>query len=415
MYLSDVYLGGSLRRALWSLTALWSIGCGSSGSGDSCATALCVTAGETVTDPSGGSQPTGASDPTNATDPTGVPTGDGPPTCEDCGADQVCIQGTCTDVPNMCPCPVETYCDLGAGKCVIGCTKDAECDEGRICDVDKRECRPGCREDGECAAGEVCDATVCRPGCNSDADCPLEQLCDMEARACEAGCKTVANCAPGKLCEAGQCQFECVDDAGCGAGELCKYNVCVVGCAGDAECGPGELCINEKCMVGCKADSACDLGEVCLGGQCTAGCGPPGGAKTDARDDRCPVGKACTGVGCQGDTNCADFICSDVCEGSCHETASEPYECFAGVADDTSYCMPKCDTSADCPQGMGCFYHKADVLYLLCRTICASDADCKDMIVSGYDSDCYCNAGACRETFFDPNAWECNYTAAENK
>jgi hypothetical protein len=219
----------ALQRALLGLTAALAVACGSSdaddeGSATLCTTLLCNMTNVASSNPSG--NPTG--------DPSGDPTGDptdsggttGPdmlPTCSDCAADQVCIQGACTDVPSMCPCPVETYCNLAENKCVIGCTSDDECDIGRICDPVKRECFEGCRDDDGCPlAGHICDAMTCRPGCYTDDECPLEQLCDTEARACYSGCNGIENCGPGKICKAGVCQVGCLDKSWCGAGEICK-------------------------------------------------------------------------------------------------------------------------------------------------------------------------------------------------
>src|SRR3954469_22077241 len=52
--------------------------------------------------------------------------------CTGCLPTQVCLSGSCVDVPSSCPCPKETYCDLAKGSCVVGCTGDDQCDTGRI-------------------------------------------------------------------------------------------------------------------------------------------------------------------------------------------------------------------------------------------------------------------------------------------
>src|SRR5581483_9686545 len=84
--------------------------------------------------------------------------------CAGCGAGQVCVDGACMDVPKACPCPKETYCDLGSNTCKIGCTTDDQCAAGRICDTRARMCMAGCRSDRECGAAQFCDpaSATCR-------------------------------------------------------------------------------------------------------------------------------------------------------------------------------------------------------------------------------------------------------------
>jgi arabinan endo-1,5-alpha-L-arabinosidase len=83
------------------------------------------------------------------------------PTCTGCAANQVCVSGVCQDVPQQCPCPKESYCDLAVNRCVVGCTSDDLCDTGRICDTTARQCQAGCRTDAQCGAGLVCVAMAC--------------------------------------------------------------------------------------------------------------------------------------------------------------------------------------------------------------------------------------------------------------
>jgi hypothetical protein len=337
MYIAENLVGSSLRRALWTLTALWGVGCGSSGSGDSCATALCVTAGQTVTDPSGGSQPTGSSNPTDPTDPTatGEPTGGGPPTCDSCGADQVCVQGACTDVPEMCPCPLESYCDLGSGKCVIGCAADENCDEGRICDPTNRECFVGCREDPECGAGKICEGLQCTAGCREDTDCAAAEICDGVT--CRLGCNTTDECPAGQICDATVCREGCTGDGECGAaGEICDdtSKVCRAGCRADGECPLEQICDEQpgvfKCKAGCTGMNNCGPGKLCTGGQCVAGC---------LDQSWCSEGEICK---------------QDVCVAGCLTTS----DCGAGKICEANVCVAGCESQEGCPLGQYCHEKK---------------------------------------------------------
>lgn len=389
----------ALQRASLGLSAALALACGSSESDDGsatlCTTQLCnmtnVGSGNPSGDPSG--DPTG--DPTDSGGTTGP---DMLPTCSDCAADQVCVQGVCTDVPSMCPCPVETYCNLAENKCVIGCTNDDECDIGRICDPVERECFEGCRDDDGCPlAGHICDAMTCRPGCYTDDECPLEQLCDTEARACYSGCNGLENCGPGKICKAGVCQVGCLDKSWCGAGEICKNDQCVAGCDSSAECGPGLACIDNKCVAGCKVDDECQLGQVCIDSKCAAGCGHPGESEADAQLDRCPLGQSCLPVGCTDGANCSKFECSESCTGACNSSANEPYDCFGDSPGVPGKCKIECSYDGDCAGGEYCAYHtdppNPDVQ--LCHSKCVTNADCADASAMGFPFACECWMGMC--------------------
>lgn len=419
-------LGRALHTTLWSLAAAFSLACGG-GSGEDTESS---TAGETVAT-SNTSSPTGGTSETS---------GSGPPICGDCGDAQVCIQGECTDVPDMCPCPVETYCDLGMNKCVIGCTSDAECDDGRICDADKRECFvgcrkdvecgsgeicenlscvEGCRDDDDCGAGELCDAMMCRLGCYTDADCPIEQLCDTEGQVCYDGCKSIDNCSSGKICKAGVCQVGCLDISWCEGGEICKDDKCVVGCLTDGDCAGNEVCFEDKCVVGCKVDSECSLGQFCYNAECTDGCGAPGGSSSDADTSRCPYGQACLGVGCDGGgNNCAVFECSDACDDMCHSSGDESYICYANASESEAFCMRECEGVSDCEPGELCGPHaypasnpQSEVN--LCRDSCSNNADCSDMLFMGLPTECTCEFNECVYTFMGFPLY-CSYTTPED-
>lgn len=431
-----------IERIVWMVAAAVSLACGSGDTNSSCPAGLCLTADDDPSnDPSNDpSQPTGPGETaTGEPGETGATSGD-PPACSDCGADQVCIQHACVDVPTMCPCPVETYCDLAESTCVIGCTKDAECDEGRICDANTRTCfdgcrddagcptpgdicdamtcRPGCHVDADCATpGDICDATTCRPGCYEDEDCPLESLCDTVAKECYSGCNDVDDCGDGKICKAGQCQVGCLDISWCEAGEVCKNDVCVAGCVDSDDCGDGEACLDNKCVSGCKVDDECPLGQYCYNAKCTPGCAAPGGDKADAKTERCPIGKACTAEGCTDDANCSAFKCSDACEDECHSSADKKYVCY-GTAEE-SYCMLSCMVDFECAADEHCTVHLdppySDNEISLCHTKCSKDSECADAYLFGSPDNCVCDdQGFCSVTVvFD--VYSCQLNAPEEK
>ncbi|MEZ4385122.1 MAG: hypothetical protein R3A79_27580 [Nannocystaceae bacterium] len=419
-------LRGALTAAFVTFTAAFTLACsGGSPSGDT----------ESSTSNGSGAETSDSSP--SSTGSTSSDTGVEPLECSGCGDDQVCIQGACTDVPDMCPCPVETYCDLGMNKCVIGCTSDAECDTGRICDADKRECFVGCRKDVDCGkgyiceglscvegcrddsgcdgAGEICDQMMCRQGCYADADCPKEQLCDTDAKACYAGCNSIDNCNAGNICKDSICQEGCLDISWCGAGEICKDDKCVVGCLSDNDCGDGQVCFNDKCIIGCAESSECPLGQYCYNAECTDGCGAPGGSKASGDETRCPYGNGCEAVGCDGnDQNCAKFQCSDQCVDSCHTNAQNPYVCYEDADMAEAKCMRECTGDFDCDAGEICADHaypanNPNSSIQLCRKGCSTNADCADMYFMGVPWDCSCYQGGLCVNYWNNFPLMCTY------
>lgn len=131
---------------------------------------------------------TGCAAPAPPPDAPGLP--EGPPpdvTCAPaCSASEVCSGGNCVALPRTCPCPKESYCDLGENACKAGCLDDSHCSEGRICSA--RTCVAGCRDDSGCKQpGQYCHlATMtCRAGCRDDSGCKLPgQYCHQSTMTC---------------------------------------------------------------------------------------------------------------------------------------------------------------------------------------------------------------------------------------
>src|SRR3954469_6341590 len=58
----------------------------------------------------------------------------------ECPENTVCSAGKCEPLPDTCPCPKESICDLGTGKCKVGCISNTDCNGGRYCDATSRTC-----------------------------------------------------------------------------------------------------------------------------------------------------------------------------------------------------------------------------------------------------------------------------------
>ena len=236
-----------VSRVLLGFAALLLLGgCGSSGS-DSETDSGCVSLPSqcTITGVSATAWPTGGTTGGGGSTSSDGNTSSGgqPPSCNACTADQVCIAGECTDVPDSCPCPLETYCDLATDTCVVGCTKDEECDAGRICDPVARECLPGCREDPDCPSGQICEGLMCIEGCREDADCDAGEICD--GLTCRQGCNTTDECPPGQICDDTIYRQGCTSDADCGppARSVTMSSRSVApGVATNADCPLEKLC-----------------------------------------------------------------------------------------------------------------------------------------------------------------------------
>jgi hypothetical protein len=233
-----------------------------------------------------------------------------------CGPGQVCVGGTCIDLPPACPCPLESYCDLATNTCVIGCTADEQCDAGRFCDVPQRTCRPGCRVDGDCPAAESCVDHACVNDCP---DCDDRDPCTVDG--CDHGsCTHVA----------GNDGAACPDDGDPCTGEACAGGVCTHPAAGDggACADEGNPCTLDVCSGGacihpagtdgtaCADDGSACTGDVCAGGACTH---PPANEGGACADD----GNACT---------------TEICvTGSCtHPAAADNTAC---AADSSRFCL----------------------------------------------------------------------------
>ena len=158
-------------------------------------------------------------------------------------------------LPSGCPCPKESYCNLGSNTCVAGCLDDDTCQTGRICDAGSRQCKNGCRMDSACAKGKICDDLSCRAGCRRDGDCGVNELCEPGSLTCKAGCTSDAACGMGQICESLRCKAGCRNDAGCAMGSICESMKCRAGCRQDMDCGADAVCkLSTLSCVSCGPD-----------------------------------------------------------------------------------------------------------------------------------------------------------------
>ena len=272
-----------------------------------------------------------------------------PPSCTGCGANQVCVGGSCVDVPNECPCPMGSYCDLATNRCSIGCVADEHCDVGQICDTAARMCRAGCRDDASCGPGFICENLTCRAGCRVDMDCSAGQAC--VGNACAAGCRTSDECTvSGATCVGGACQ--------CGAGESPCNGTCVNTDTSEEHCGECNVpCTGGTCSGGscsCAPDSklcgtSCrkNLGESCSS---SAECCDAEGEVCFTGLCRRPYQQCASSAEC-GPDMCYTY-CTPSCSSSCPQYVDQSGSTHTGVC--AGFCFMQCTTAADCPAGATC-------------------------------------------------------------
>lgn len=160
------------------------------------------------------------------------------------------------ELPDSCPCPLDSYCDLASNTCVLGCKNNDHCSEGKYCELASELCKPGCRSEANCSDdGNPCTDLFCHNG----------------------QCQHPPNSAP------------CPDD-----GNPCTDDMCGNGTCQHPPGNSGSLC-------GASLDCS---SFRCSNGSCTETFEPPGTACTDDGD-------GCTEDTCDGAGTCAHETSAD--------------------------------------------------------------------------------------------------------
>jgi len=309
--------------------------------------------------------------------------------CGDCGANQVCRDGSCSCEPQCdgltcgddgcggtCSCPTGFACN--DGKCIADplCTDTCET-VGWECDG--MICGEAC---GPCAANEACEdhQCVCVPRCEGNAcgsdgcggTCPCSEgfVCDGQGACVEdPNCTTTCSeggwqcgelcgnycgtCPDGYACNGGQCECE----------PRCDGTSCDDGCGGTCPCGDGEQCDKERSCVdeaGCldtcsgagfecgelcgRSCGSCKEGLECRSGRCECQPSCDGTSCDDGCGGTCPcaTGTVCDGFGqCKKPSEChntcasLEFECGSVCGETCgNGSCSAGHACNKGLCED---------------------------------------------------------------------------------
>ncbi len=286
--------------------------------------------------------------------------------CIACAANEVCVDGACVDIPASCPCPQETFCDLGTNTCRVGCLGDTDCASGRICE--DRTCRAGCRVDNDCANDDICADNRCRAGCRADADCAANAFCDVDT--CAVGCR---------------------DNDGCGVGTICNVNHdCAPGCDTDERCPNGEICDTGACRPGCRAQSDCGEAPPSASARVcddTNTCVPYAESGRCLSDRECPTGEACD----PNALRCAPVDGGGNCNNNCfHEGCSVGASCVVSHEGGGGRCHER-DTGAPCGSNFTCgLWRECDEIDLVCENVrCgAGQGSCDEDMRCTFGSTC---------------------------
>jgi hypothetical protein len=198
-----------------------------------------------------------------------------------CGANQICHNGTCENLPNSCPCPSGSYCDTAANMCKPGCLADSDCGAGDYCDTTARACKPGCRSDSDCPnMADACLAHVCSNSCGScddnnpcTSDACVRNKCEHSSVTDGTACPDDGNSCTSDTCQGGACTHSplsdgttCSDD-----GNACTIDVCKSGACTHPNATDGAPCGDDgKALLFCKTGT-CSLPSAscdCSGTQC---------------------------------------------------------------------------------------------------------------------------------------------------
>ncbi|MBI3071615.1 MAG: hypothetical protein HYY84_05740 [Deltaproteobacteria bacterium] len=280
----------------------------------------------------------------------------GPRLCvaqSECGADSVCLSGSCQAPP--CPqggCPLGGFCST-AGVCVGRpvCTVQADCGDGKVCV--NGGCVPtsgSCIVDTDCTgANETCSGGRCQAASCDTVPCTGGKVCDPTTKRCVDCNSSDRRCANGATCVAGTCEAVPLCDAqgNCAeAWQACESGACVARtCGGGAgNCPSGSFCTGGRCSprVGCatQADCAADPGSTC-----------------DATTGLCL--KSALGI-------CAPCVA----DAECNAQSGGANKCTASTSG--KFCTTDC-ASQSCPDGFSCFAanHQCLPLARTCANNCA--------------------------------------------
>jgi hypothetical protein len=178
-----------------------------------------------------------------------------------------------------------TACTINHASDKYACTKNTDCDPGRVCSdgfcvvsgsqVDASHIdAPRGGDGGQCPAGctscnvaqKTCTINCMLGSCNGQVTCPTGYKCDIQ-------CNTDGSCKNGINCQnAASCNVECQSQNSC-QNVQCGTGPCAINCAGQSSCKNVACGSSCACDVLCSGSSSCSSGIQCSSFACKSGLG----------------------------------------------------------------------------------------------------------------------------------------------
>ncbi len=326
-------------------------------------------------------------------------------TCGECGDDQRCTGGECSDEP----CPEGTN-DCGGVCSILGedpdncglCGRACPRDEGRIAECLNAECYLTCP--GSRGLGLTIDLNSDPNNCGRCGNrCPSigGQAPQCDAGTCVDPCAEMGQVGCGDACV--DTQFDPFNCGDCGrvcptannGSPVCEFGECGDPCGGDAMCN-GTCVDTDNDVANCgRCGNRCPDTQTCQGGQCV--CPGAGQVNLQTNADHCgECGNSCPVIA-NGERECRNGACADACggnlnecDGACVDLQSDAQNCgrcgtdcgdFQTRLPDVRFWLSEIDAgvgSFDCQTGSCLFAvtrlysFPTQALHLTsCETICA--------------------------------------------
>jgi hypothetical protein len=180
----------------------------------------------------------------------------------DCQSD-----GTCKS-PNPAACDVDADCSAVMGSLCIAGHKG-----GGTCTPPSDQCF----DQSQCDAGDKCVGGRCMLGCTANADCRDGFACDTTLKACSKavkGCTITNDCGgPNTVCVAGACVPRSIGGVCPNANDVWAENGCIPNeaptftCVVDGTpdvCASGSICLHHSCWISCVSagDTSCSTQSI---------------------------------------------------------------------------------------------------------------------------------------------------------
>jgi hypothetical protein len=177
---------------------------------------------------------------------------------DQCGTGRVCVNSQCRQQCGMsgqAPCPTGTQCLMSGGVSycgdvtATGCVHDTDCGAGNVCV--NGTCLQSCTPSG---------ANTCGTGFY----CADNGTCVVDTRP-HPLCDAAHPCAAGSACVGGVCRIPCTTSMQCAMVDVTYRNCGML----PGQAGTQNYCLTDnEARPTCSLQSMCSAGQSCVDGQC---------------------------------------------------------------------------------------------------------------------------------------------------